>query len=57
MNKQETQLEATSHLSDVHSSWWEHALKYFVGATLSGSLIEATPPQAVKHCHSYGKKC
>jgi len=50
MNKLETQLETTSHLykrSDADSSWWVHALKYFVGA---GLLIKATPPQAVKYC-------
>ena len=59
MNKLETQLEITSHhykalkygVANGDSSWWEHALKiYFVGASLSGLLIEATPPQAIKHC-------
>jgi len=48
INKLEIQLETTSHLYKP-MKYREHASKYFVGASLSGLLIEAIPPQAVKH--------
>ena len=44
-------LQAIKIWSDVDSPWWKHALlKYTVGASLSGLLIESTSPQAFSDC-------
>jgi len=46
MNKPETKLknslQAIEIQSNADSSWWEHALQYFVCASLSGLLFKAT---------------